>query len=133
MQHSMRRSMQRSMRWATSLLLAVALTACGSEDDEEEGDDLPEVDCTGEIPTFDEVTAFEEVCTNCHSTSLSGDDRNGAPASINWDDYASAKANAEHGVEEVFEGEMPPESSGETLTDDEKEELYTWALCGKPE
>jgi len=132
MQHSMRRSMQRSMRWATSLLLVVALTACGSEDEEEE-DELPEVDCSGEVPTFGEVTAFSEVCTNCHSTSRSGDDRHGAPAAINWDDYDSAKAHAMEAVEEVSEGEMPPESSGETLTADEKEELYTWALCGTPE
>lgn len=132
MQHSMRRSMQRSMRWATSLLLVVALTACGSDDEEEE-EELPEVDCSGAIPTFDEVTAFSEVCANCHSTSLSGDDRNGAPTTINWDDYDSAKANAEHGVEEVFEGEMPPEGSGETLTAEQKEQVYLWGLCGTPE
>lgn len=132
MQYSMQGSMRRSMRWATSLLLVAALTACGSDDEGEE-ESLPEVDCSGAIPTFDQVTAFSEACTNCHSTSLSGADRHGAPTDINWDDYDSAKANAEHGAEEVFEGEMPPEGSGETITDAQKEQLYLWALCGTPE
>jgi hypothetical protein len=124
--------MQHSMRWVASLCLVAALAACGSEDEDEEGDALPEVDCSGEVPTFDEVSAFSDVCTDCHSTELSGAARNGAPSSINWDDYDSARANAEHGAEEVFEGEMPPEGAGE-LTNAQKEQLYQWALCGTPE
>ncbi|HEU5075357.1 MAG TPA: hypothetical protein VFU02_14300, partial [Polyangiaceae bacterium] len=72
--------MQHSMRWVASLGLVAALAACGSEDEEEEtGEDLPEVDCSGEVPTFEQVSAFSEVCVGCHSTSLSGTDRNGAP------------------------------------------------------
>ena len=125
--------MQHSMRWVTCLLLVAALAACGSEDEEDEGADLPEVDCSGDVPAFDEVTAFSQVCADCHSTTLSGDDRNGAPSTINWDDYDSAKANAEHGAEEVFEGEMPPEGSGATLTEAQKEEIYLWSLCDTPE
>lgn len=125
--------MQHSMRWVTCLLLIAAVAACGSEDEDEESSDLPEVDCSGDVPAFDEVSAFSDVCTNCHSTELSGDDRNGAPSGINWDDYDSASANAEHGAEEVFEGEMPPEGSGDTLTNAQKEQLYLWALCGTPE
>lgn len=124
--------MQHSIRWLTCILLVATLAACSSED-EEEGEDLPEVDCAGAIPTFDQVTAFSEVCTNCHSTTLTGDARNDAPEDINWDDYASAKAHAEKGAEEVFEGEMPPEGSNETLTTAQKDDLYLWALCGTPE
>jgi uncharacterized membrane protein len=124
--------MQHSIRWLTCILLVATLAACSSEDEEEE-EELPEVDCTAEIPTFDEVTAFSEVCTNCHSTTKSGEARNGAPADINWDDYESAKANAEEGAHEVFEGEMPPEESNETLTTAQKDDLYLWALCGTPE
>jgi uncharacterized membrane protein len=127
-----RLTMQHSMRWAVSLCLVAALAACGSEDEEEAGAELPEVDCSGDVPTFDEVTAFSAVCTDCHSTSLSGDDRNGAPARVNWDDYESARANAEDGAEAVFDGEMPPAGAGE-LTSVQKEELYRWALCGTPE
>jgi len=124
--------MPHSIRWLTCILLVGALAACSSEDEEEE-EELPEVDCSATIPSFDQVTAFSQVCTNCHSTTLSGEDRNGAPAAINWDDYASAKAHAEEGAHEVFEGEMPPEDSGETLTADQKDDLYLWALCGTPE
>ena len=123
--------MQRSMRWITCLALVAALAACSSED-EEEGEDLPEVDCNGDVPTFGEVTAFSQVCANCHSTTKTGDARNGAPADINWDDYDSAKANAMHGVEEVSEGEMPPDGAGE-LTEAQKDDLYTWALCDTPQ
>ncbi|HEY6724704.1 MAG TPA: hypothetical protein VI197_11770 [Polyangiaceae bacterium] len=123
------------MRWVTCLLLAAALAACGSEDDNQDEDpkDLPEVDCSETVPTFDEVSAFSDVCTNCHSTGLSGEDRNGAPSRINWDDYQSAQANAEDGAEEVFEGDMPPPGSGLTLSNAQKQELYLWALCGTPE
>ena len=124
--------MLHSMKWLTCILLVGTLSACGSEDEEEE-EALPEVDCTLDVPTFDQVTAFSQVCTNCHSTTKTGNARNGAPEDIDWDDYASAKANAEEGAHEVFEGEMPPEGSGETLTADQKDDLYLWALCGTPE
>src|SRR5688572_727788 len=30
-------------------------------------------------------------CTRCHSTTLSGADRNGAPTGFNWDDEASVR------------------------------------------
>lgn len=128
--------MQHSMRWLACLFLASALAACGGEDDDNDGDnndDLPQVDCSGDIPAFDEVTAFSEVCTNCHSTGLSGTERNGAPANINWDDYDSAQVHAEDGAEEVFDNDMPPPGSGHTLTNAQKEQLYRWALCGTPQ
>ena len=124
--------MLHSMKWLTCILLVGTLSACGSEDEEEE--ELPEVDCSATpIPTFDQVTAFSQVCTNCHSSTLSGEDRNDAPTPVNFDTYANAQAYAEKAAEEVFEGEMPPEDSGETLTADQKEDLYLWALCGTPE
>ena len=124
--------MKHSIRWLTCVLFAATLVACSSEDEDAE-EELPEVDCSAEVPSFGEVSAFSEVCTNCHSTTKSGDARNGAPDDIDWDDYDSAKANAEEGAHEVFEGEMPPEGSSEMLTAAQKEELYLWALCGTPE
>ena len=124
--------MLHSMKWLTCIMLVGTLSACGSEDEEEE--ELPEVDCTATtIPTFDQVTAFSQVCTNCHSSTLTGDARNDAPEDINFDDYASAQAHAEKAAEEVFEGAMPPATANEMLTADQEQDLYLWALCGTPE
>lgn len=112
--------------------------AASDEDEEteegEEGDEgeLPEVDCDGDIPTYDEVAAIA-VCTNCHHSELMGDDRNEAPEEDNFDTYAGASREPEELAEQVYEGEMPPEDSGFTLSDDDAEQLYLWALCGAPE
>jgi hypothetical protein len=112
------------------LLLAVA---CGDDGEEEHEHELPDVECEGaDVPSFAEVEAFDK-CTTCHSSELTGDDRNDAPEDDNWDDYEEAMEHAELIAHEVFEGEMPPEDSGITLTADEEEDLYLWALCGTPE
>ena len=126
----------------SSLLLVGALTgACDSGDEgesdshaESEGDgheeELPEVDCEAStIPSFAEVTAVNS-CLGCHSSELSGGDRSGAPAGIDYDTHPDAVTNAEHGVAEIFAGRMP---IGATLSSEEKESFYIWALCGTPE
>ena len=114
---------------ASCLTLAIG---CG-DDSEEEGEvgELPEVDCSGDVPKYAEVTAFE-VCANCHSSTKSGADRNSAPPEDNFDTYASAEKGATEAVEEVFGGDMPPAGTF-TLTEDQKQQLYLWALCGAQE
>lgn len=104
------------------------VVACGSDDEE-----LPEVDCSSGVPTFAEVTAFQK-CTGCHSTALQDAiARMGAPATINFNTYAAAEPHATTAVSEVKEGAMPPASANLTLTEDEKQALYKWALCGAQE
>jgi cytochrome c5 len=135
----------KSIAWSLTMLGALSLiVACGDDSgDDDEGSsgdageqeepDLPDVDCDAQdIPTFEEVAAFDK-CTTCHSSELSGAERNGAPADDNWDTYEEAMEHADEIAHEVFEGEMPPEGSGMTLTATEEEELYLWALCGTPE
>lgn len=138
----------RSIAWILMMCGALSFAAaCGDDDSDADGDsdegadegdageelELPDVDCDGEeIPTFAEVEAFEK-CTTCHSSELSGTDRGGAPADDNWDEYEEAMEHAEEIAHEVFEGEMPPEDSGITLTAAEEDQLYLWALCGAPE
>jgi hypothetical protein len=140
----------KSIAWALMMLGALFFVpACGddsgddADDESEEGDpqgdagededELPEVDCDADpIPTYEEVAAFEK-CTTCHSSELTGTERNGAPADDNWDDYEEAAEHAEEIAHEVFEGEMPPADSGMTLTAAEEQDLYLWALCGAPE
>lgn len=90
------------------------------------------MDCSGDVPTFGEVGAFSK-CTSCHSSTLSGAARADAPANVNFDTYAGAEAQATKAVEEVQEGQMPPPSTGSALSDAEKKELFTWALCGAME
>jgi uncharacterized membrane protein len=117
--------------WLSGLMLGLSLlvVACGN-DDAEEDEELPDVECTDSKPAYDEVAAFEK-CTMCHSSKLSGDDRKDAPTDVNFDTESAAEAHAEKAAEEVFEGEMPPMGSGITLTSAEKQELYEWALCSE--
>jgi uncharacterized membrane protein len=92
------------------------------------GNDLPDVQCTGDIPAFEEVAALEK-CATCHSSKLSGNERRGAPNSVNFDTKSAAEAKAEDAASEVNGGDMPPKGSGVELTESEKQDLYKWALC----
>jgi uncharacterized membrane protein len=137
----------KSIAWSLALLSALLFAAACGDDSGDDGadggsgdggeheghDELPEVDCDAEeIPGFDEVRAFAK-CTDCHSSELSGGDRNNAPIGYDWDEYESAQEHAEHIAHVVASGDMPPEGSGITLTASEEDELYLWALCGAPD
>ena len=109
-------------------LLAIGMTqglACGDDVEEEE---LPDVECSGTVPDYEDVAAFDK-CTTCHSTEHSGTARNDAPEDVNFNTESAAKAHAEEAAHEVYEGEMPPKNSGLELTESEKTDLYKWALC----
>ena len=107
------------VRWL--LPLVAALVACES--------DLPDVDCTPPVPTYAEVHAFPLSCTSCHSSTLTGAARFGAPASVDFDTEAAATPHAEAAARRVFAGEMPRTGS---LSAADKTDLYRWALCRRP-
>ena len=111
------------------LLSALFLPAC----DGGGGEDGPNVDCgTAMVPKFAEVSAFNK-CTTCHSSKLTTPAaRKGAPSAVNYDTHAAAKANADLGMHEVYEGEMPPQGNP-TLTEAEKTQIYNWASCDTPQ
>ena len=114
----------------TAVLMALMIGAsmgCGSDDDDDHDDDH-DVSCTGTIPAYAEVDAFEK-CTMCHSSALMGTARNSAPVSANFDTEAGAEAHDDEIAHEVSEGAMPPPASNITLTAAEKDELLKWALC----
>lgn len=111
-----------------ALMFALGLAAFGCGDDDDEDEDLPEVECSDGKPEYADVEAFE-TCTNCHSSKVEGDDRNGAPTDVNFDTESAAEKHAEKAAEEVYEGAMPPRDSGFKLTSAEKQTLYEWALC----
>jgi len=121
-----------------ALLVLVAfsliLPGCGGGDGEgSEASEAPQIDCEKEtVPTFAEVRAFD-VCTNCHSSEKEGLERNGAPPNLNFDVYEIAADTAPRMVNQVSMGNMPPPSSGFSLTAEVKDELFVWAECGTPE
>jgi hypothetical protein len=140
--------MARSSRSVVASLLLLALAGCGDDGGGDDGsgaggesagsaaiepvDAGVPVDCSGELPAFGEVAIFS-VCVGCHGTAVTGDARREAPPSVNFDDYASASANAVRGAQYVFNGVMPPRNSGITVNEADKQQFYRWALCGMPE
>ena len=108
------------MRHESWLVVSILLTACGS--------DLPDVDCSGAIPAYADVSALQK-CSGCHSSKLSGSARRDAPNDVNFDTESAARAKAEDAASEVNGGDMPPSGSGITLSAEEKTALYKWALC----
>ena len=103
------------------------VTACGGH-----GHELPDVDCDAvTVPTYAQLTILED-CTMCHASTLEGGSRNLAPVGVDYDTYEAAVEHGEHGVEEVYEGKMPPAGIG-NVTEQEKLDFYAWALCGTPQ
>lgn len=118
-------------RLCTLALLAALVPACEQESDDDGGQG-PDVDCSAvTIPKFAEMSAWAK-CTNCHSSTLTGSARNAAPVGIDFDVIASARANADTAMAEVYEGAMPL-AGFPALTDDEKNQIYNWASCDTPE
>ena len=74
-------------------------------------------------------------CLKCHSSELTGSKRNGAPADVNWDTYAAAKAKAGRAIQRaVYTKDMPPGSSGlPILTSEQQAALLAWNSAGLPQ
>lgn len=70
-------------------------------------------------------------CLPCHSASVTGDDRHGAPETVNFDTYASTVpwTEAIALVAGDPEGWMPPAGG---VTDAERAALREWVACGAP-
>ena len=73
------------------------------------------------------------VCMQCHSTSVTGAGRNGAPENVNFDTYADAAKWTDLVITRAaIEGSMPP-SSVQPLTQAQKAALFAWQAAGFPE
>jgi uncharacterized membrane protein len=122
--------------FSIAAVLALCVLACGGDDDDDSannGGTGGGADQCDDAPTFSEVTAFSQVCVNCHSSTLTGNDRNGAPEGYNFDQYESASDEAEEIEELVRSGEMPPSNSGYSISEAQKSALYLWIECDTPE
>ena len=113
--------------------LVVGVIACGSDADGGDGGgagQTPADECA-DAPSFDEVTAFAQVCTNCHDSSLTGDARHFAPLGYDFDTYATTSSHAEEIRDAVEQGYMPP--TGYSLSETQKAQVLLWVECGAPE
>jgi hypothetical protein len=79
---------------------------------------------------------LQSYCTRCHSSTLSGAQRNGAPPGLDWDMLEVVRAHADEMNERagVTNGNvntsMPP--SAPRPTNEERRQLAEWLSCGAP-
>ena len=110
------------------------LIACGgsSGSDSAEAADEP-LDCT-------ETTSWASVgapfvytwCTPCHSPTLSGDDRQGAPDGVDFGSYEDVLTYADRIEDRIFNEAAPMPPAGGP-TEAELAAMATWLECGLPE
>jgi hypothetical protein len=128
------------MTWTAYIPFALylgALTACSSVN--EKGGPTGAVCPPNSTLTYDTFAQsfMNSYCVSCHSSTLSGSARNGAPSDHNFDTLAGLRATEpEHIDEEAAAGpnrvntDMPP---GEPRPSDaERRELGEWLACGMP-
>jgi uncharacterized membrane protein len=124
------------------LLLSFALLhgGCAGEEDDHHGEEHGETgtpsgaacDSTLTYENFG-MTFMASYCTHCHSSTLTGTARNGAPEDHDFDTLEGILLVAEHIDEYAAAGpdatneDMPP--TGAAPTQDEREMLGAWLAC----
>lgn len=118
-------------------LVALASSGCNGDDSEptEPASDCPPGGTTLTAQNFGQEF-FQDYCTRCHSSTLMGPARNGAPPEANFDTLAGIRAELEEidaragadGTE--VHTSMPP--GPPTPTDAERLQLSEWLACGAP-
>jgi hypothetical protein len=104
------------------------IAACGDKQDPVhvfDGDGSEVVTYSSDIKPL-----LENNCLRCHSVSVSGSDRNGAPVDINFDTYDDIYSHADIANQRIQSGTMPPTGS---LSDQEKALFQQWIADGKLE
>ncbi len=117
-----------------ALLLVVA--ACGPET--VFGPPTESVCPDGSTITYDNFgkNFMTKYCTRCHSSELTGADRQGAPSFHDFDTLYGIRAVSDHVDETTAAGPaatntgMPPDKPAPTL--DERKQLGEWIACGLP-
>jgi len=140
--HAVRRKLTvRRLVFAATLFLFVKGDGGGGCCSEEEGVLGPATEAT--CPTTQTLTYanfgapfMEQYCTRCHSSTLSGDARMGAPEFHDFDTQTGILNVAEHIDEAAGSGPaatnegMPPTGPFPTL--EERQQLAEWIACGAP-
>lgn len=91
----------------------------------------PECPETGTRFGFRSFEGFLEArCGSCHSSTLQGEERQGAPPGQDWDDYAALKEHAPLIRESLLQCTMPPGGMPHSV---ELDFVLEWLSCGAPE
>lgn len=104
-------------------LLALCFAACGGAS-------------VGDCPSNSDATQsagralIRTRCAICHSSQLSGAQRQNAPDGVNYDTAAAIKLNLDDGWSETESKSMP---EGSMLTDAEIESIRVYLACGAPD
>ena len=77
---------------------------------------------------------FATNCLFCHSSELTGSQRNGAPSNVNWDTFSAAAERGDRAiVRAVNQMSMPPAFRGiPTLNQEQKGAMLAWQQAGFP-
>jgi hypothetical protein len=75
-------------------------------------------------------TFMENYCLGCHSSLLEGNERQGAPFSVNFDDLDQLRPQQDRIHSRVAAGTMPPTVEASTPSQEERRELLNWIECG---
>ena len=110
----------------------------GEEEEEAIGPSTNSACAEGTTLTYETFgrTFMESYCTRCHSSTLSGPDRKGAPVFHDFDTVAGVRAVAEHIDQVAASGPgasntlMPPGGPMPSL--EERQQLAIWLACGSP-
>ena len=105
---------------AVALGIAAAIASCG-------GEDLGECPPDSEAQQAEGRSVVTVQCQRCHSSQLSGAQRQEAPEDLNFDDLSVVREEAESMYGEAKEGEMPPEGA---LSTESIEAMRVWLACG---
>jgi uncharacterized membrane protein len=119
--------------------LALSVTACGGDDGGDDGGSCerlsdpqaqPGDDIDESYVTF-AAGFFRDYCNRCHSVTRTGDDRNGAPENLNWDDEASIGAALPAIRQAVGVGQFMPPGAPQPSCD-ERLQLVRWIDADAP-
>lgn len=115
-------------------LLSLAACSSGNEQDKPDASPAPTASCPApdRVPTFADLErGILPICRECHSANVTGDARHNAPVGIDFDTYEQFSSVAETAAYLVLWGIMPA-PDGEGPTEEQRQQLYDWAACGKP-
>jgi hypothetical protein len=135
--------LENRMASRTAIALAMALAIASGCDDgsgpdgDADGDADGDTDVDADLDADGAVTYCRDIqpileasCTSCHSSSLAGAARGGAPAGVDYDTYEAAVANSDRGNSRIQAGTMPP-GGGVSSTD--LALFAAWVAGGTPE